>query len=92
MIGSLSAGSWPERSFAPVIGANGCVGHRIRSAKSFSTFDADNREIGTYRTPDAGVAELLELAVAKATQGRNLQNVAKDCLPSHQSKRGGNNG
>jgi hypothetical protein len=54
------------RSFAPVIINGGCRGHILRSAKGFRTFDRDDREIGTYPTPDAAVAALLELAVADA--------------------------
>jgi hypothetical protein len=57
-----SAGFGPERHFAPVIINGDCRGHILRSAKGFRTFDRDDREIGTYPTPDAAVAALLERA------------------------------
>jgi len=70
-----SAGFGPERlreerriagaHFAPVIINGDCRGHILRSAKGFRTFDRDDHEIGTYPTPDAAVAALLELAVAE---------------------------
>ncbi len=50
----------------PVHGAQGCAGHLLRSAKGFRAFDAHDKEIGVYPTPDAGVAALLELATAAA--------------------------
>jgi hypothetical protein len=34
--------------------------------QGFRTFDRDDREIGTYETPDAAVAALLESAVVEA--------------------------
>ena len=71
-----SAGFGPERRFAPVIINGDCRGHILRSAKGFRTFDRDDREIGTYPTPDAAVAALLELAAASAA--RTLQNVARN--------------
>jgi hypothetical protein len=52
------------KSFAPVIVNGDCRGHILRSAKGFRTFDRDDREIGTFASPDAGIAALLELAVA----------------------------
>jgi hypothetical protein len=61
-----SAGFGPERYLAPVIINGDCRGHILRSAKGFRTFDRDDREIGTYPTPDAAVAALLELAVPAA--------------------------
>ena len=54
------------RSFAPVIVNGDCRGHLLASAKGWRVFDRDDREIGTYPTPDAAVAALLELAVAEA--------------------------
>jgi hypothetical protein len=50
----------------PVIALSGCVGHLIRSARGFRAFDASDREIGTYPSPDDGARVLLELAVAEA--------------------------
>jgi hypothetical protein len=50
-----SAGFGPERHFAPVIISGDCRGHILRSAKGFRTFDREDREIGTYPTPDAAV-------------------------------------
>ncbi len=47
-------------------GVTGCVGHLLRSAKGFRAFDAGDKEIGLYPTPDAGVTALLELAIAGA--------------------------
>ena len=61
-----SAGFGPERHFAPVIINGDCRGHILRSAKGFRTFDCGDREIGTYPTPDAAVAALLQLAVTEA--------------------------
>ena len=61
-----SAGFRPERHFAPVIINGDCRGHILRSAKGFRTLDRDDRELGTYPTPDAAFAALLELAVASA--------------------------
>ena len=61
-----SAGFGPERHFAPVIINGDCRGHVLRTAKGFRAFDRDDRELGTYPTPDAAVAALLELAVAEA--------------------------
>ncbi len=48
----------------PVHGVTGCVGHLLYSARGFRAFDAHDKEIGLYPTPDAGVAALLELATA----------------------------
>jgi hypothetical protein len=59
-----SAGFGPERHFAPVIINGDCRGHILRSAKGFRTFDRDDREIGTYPTPDAAVAALLDAKAA----------------------------
>jgi hypothetical protein len=36
--------------------ARGCVGHLLRTAKGFRACDANDKEIGTYPTPEAGVA------------------------------------
>jgi hypothetical protein len=46
------------RSFAPVIVNSVCRGHILRSAKGFRTFDRDDRELGTFESPDAAVAAL----------------------------------
>ncbi len=54
-----SVGKWP----GSVTAGPGCAGH-FRSARGFRAFDADDKEIGLYPTPDAGVAALLELATA----------------------------
>ena len=51
-----SAGSRPERSFAPVIGIDGCVGHLIRTARGVRALDANDKEIGTYATMDEAAA------------------------------------
>jgi hypothetical protein len=64
-----SAGFGPERHFAPVIINGDCRGHILRSARGFRTFDRDDRELGTYPTPDAAVAALLELGVDKILRG-----------------------
>jgi hypothetical protein len=59
-----SAGFGPERHFAPVIINGDCRGHILRSAKGFRTFDRDDRELGTYETPDAAITALLEAEAA----------------------------
>ncbi len=50
----------------PVHGAQGCAGHLLRTANGFRAFDSEEKEIGVYPTPEAGVAALLELATAAA--------------------------
>ncbi len=50
----------------PVFGEHGCAGFLLCTAKGFRAFDAYDKEIGLYPTPDAGVAALLELAMAGA--------------------------
>ncbi len=50
----------------PVHGAQGCAGHLLRTANGFRAFDSEDKEIGVYPTPEAGVAALLELATAVA--------------------------
>jgi hypothetical protein len=46
-------------------GTNMARGSRLTvRLADLETFDRDDREIGTYPTPDAAVAALLELAVA----------------------------
>jgi hypothetical protein len=65
-MGTSSAGLRPELFFAPVVGISGCVGHLLRSARGFRAFDRDDREIGTYPTPDAAIAALLEREAAEA--------------------------
>ncbi len=54
------------KTLVPVHGAHGCAVHLLRSAKGFRAFDSQDKEIGLYPTPDAGVAALLELATAVA--------------------------
>jgi hypothetical protein len=51
-------------AFAPVIIGDACRGHLLASARGWRAFDREDREIGTYPTPEAAVAALLELAVA----------------------------
>jgi hypothetical protein len=51
-------------AFAPVIIGDACRGHLLASARGWRVFDREDREIGTYPTPEAAVAALLELAVA----------------------------
>jgi hypothetical protein len=53
----------PEHPFVPIIAVNGdCRGHLLYSAKGWRLLDREDREIGdgTYPTPDAAVAALLE--------------------------------
>jgi hypothetical protein len=59
-----SAGFGPERHFAPVIINGDCRGHILRSAKGFRTFDRDDRELGTYPSPDDAIGALLATEAA----------------------------
>jgi hypothetical protein len=36
----------------------------LRSAKGFRTFDRDDHELGTFASPDAAIAALLEVEAA----------------------------
>ena len=53
----------PEHSFAPVIGATGCVGHLIWTARGVRAFDADDREVGTSTMDEAAIVLLGKRAV-----------------------------
>jgi hypothetical protein len=54
-----------EHPFRPVIGTHGdCRGHLLASAKGFRTFDRDDHELGTFASPDAAIAALLEVEAA----------------------------
>jgi hypothetical protein len=59
-----SMGPGPERHFAPVIINGDCRGHILRSAKGFRTFDREDHEIGTFASPDAAIAALLDAEAA----------------------------
>ena len=59
-----STGFGPERHFAPVIINGDCRGHILRSAKGFRTFDREDHEIGTFASPDAAIAALLDAGAA----------------------------
>ena len=48
------------RPFAPVIINGDCRGHILRSAKGFRAFDRNDHELGTFESPDAAIAALLE--------------------------------
>ena len=59
-----SAGFGPERHFAPVSVNGDCRGHLLASARGFRTFDRDDREIGTFDSPDLAIAALVEAEAA----------------------------
>jgi hypothetical protein len=63
---TLSAGSRPEHSFAPVIRSTGCVGHLIWTARGVRALDAIDKEVGTYATMDEAAAALLALSEVEA--------------------------
>jgi hypothetical protein len=54
-------------TFAPVIINGDCRGHILQGARGFRTFDRDDREIGTYPTPDAAISALLAAETAQAS-------------------------
>lgn len=39
-----------------------CCGHILRTAKGFKACDANDKEIGVFETPAAGIVALLEVA------------------------------
>lgn len=49
------------------VGEHACIGHLLASrGGAYRAFDPDDKEIGTYPTPDLAVAALLEHATEAA--------------------------
>ena len=53
------------KTLIPVHGTHGCVGHLIRTAKGFKTYDAADRLVGVYDTANLAVAAILATEVAE---------------------------
>jgi hypothetical protein len=54
------------KTLMPVFNTSGCVGHILRTARGFRACDANDKEIGVFETPAAGIAALLEAATDAA--------------------------
>jgi hypothetical protein len=50
--------------FAPVIIGDACRGHLLASARGWRAFDREDREVGTYPSPEAAISALLKAAAA----------------------------
>jgi len=52
-------------SFVRVHAANGtCIGHLLASARGWRAFDRESKELGTFPTKEAAVADLSRQEVA----------------------------
>lgn len=48
------------KTLMPVFNQTGCCGHILRTARGFRACDANDKEIGVFEAPAAGIAALLE--------------------------------